>query len=77
MSKFPLHLEFSPEEVAHFILPRENVIDAYVVGDKATKEITDFISFYTLPSSVLKHVEHRLLKAAYSYYNVAKKHSLL
>ncbi len=76
LSKSPLHLEFTMEEVEHFMLPRENVIDSYVVEDKDTKEVTDFISFYTLPSTILKHVEHTLLKAAYSYYNVAKKHSL-
>jgi len=76
LSKHPLHIVFSPEEVDHFLLPRENVIDSYVVEDKETGEITDFISFYTLPSSVLKHVEHKLLKAAYSFYNVPKKHSI-
>ena len=76
LPKFNLHLDFTPEEVEHYLVPRENVIDSYVVEDKDTKEITDFISFYTLPSSVLKHVEHTLLKAAYSYYNVPKKHTL-
>ncbi len=76
LARFPLHLEFTNEEVDHYLLPRENVIESYVVEDQDTKEITDFISFYSLPSSILKHVEHRLLKAAYSYYNVPKKHSL-
>ena len=76
LAKSPMHLEFNQEEVEHFLIPRKNVIDSYVVEDKDTKEITDFISFYTLPSTILKHVEHSLLKAAYSYYNVAKKHSL-
>lgn len=33
------------------------------------------ISFYHLPSSVLKHVEHKTLYAAYSYYNVPNKYS--
>src|SRR4051794_7361578 len=76
LTRFQLHLEFTNEEVEHFLVPRENVIESYVVEDEDTKEITDFISFYALPSSVLKHVEHKLLKAAYSYYNVPKKHSL-
>lgn len=75
LSKFPLSLEFSNEEVDHFLLPRENVIESYVVENKEG-EITDFLSFYALPSSILKHVEHRLLKAAYSYYNVPKAHTL-
>jgi len=63
--------------VAHFILPREGVIDAYVVEEKETKTITDFISYYHLPSSVLKHVEFKQLNAAYSFYNVPGKHTLL
>ena len=36
-----------------------------------TKEITDFFSFYHLPSSILKHEVHKTLYVAYSYYNVA------
>jgi len=50
-------------------LPRENVINSYVVED--SKTITDFFSFYSLPSSILKHETHKLLKVAYSYYNVS------
>lgn len=40
------------------------------------KEITDLVSFYSLPSSVLKHETHKLLNVAYAYYNVPGKHSL-
>jgi hypothetical protein len=31
-------------------------------------QITDMVSFYTLPSTVLGHPEHTELRAAYSYY---------
>jgi glycylpeptide N-tetradecanoyltransferase len=34
-------------------------------------KITDFVSFYSLPSSILNHAVHKTLKAAYSFYNVA------
>merc|ERR1711976_441743 len=34
--------------------------------------ITDMISFYTLPSTVVSHPTHKNIKAAYSFYNVAK-----
>jgi glycylpeptide N-tetradecanoyltransferase len=71
-----LNITLSKEEIEHFLVPRENVIDSYVVEDSETKLITDFFSFYSLPSSILKHVEHKTLKAAYSYYNVPNKHSL-
>ena len=33
--------------------------------------ITDFVSFYTLPSTIMHHPQHKLLKAAYSFYNVS------
>lgn len=35
--------------------------------------ITDFCSFYHLPSSIIGHQKHKTLFAAYSYYNVALK----
>ncbi len=42
---------------------------SYVVED--SKTITDFFSFYSLPSSILKHETHKMLRVAYSYYNVS------
>ncbi len=32
--------------------------------------VTDFVSYYSLPSTVVRHPEHKLLRAAYSYYTV-------
>ena len=61
----------------HYLLPKPDVMESFVVEDKETKEITDFVSFYSLPSSLLKHVEYKKLNAAYSYYNVATKHNLV
>jgi glycylpeptide N-tetradecanoyltransferase len=66
-----VHFEFSEKEVEHFILPRENVVESYVVEDPDTHKVTDFFSFYHLPSSILKHEQHKVLKVAYLYYNVA------
>lgn len=39
--------------------------------------LTDFTSFYTLPSTVMHHPLHRSLKAAYSFYNVYTQTPLL
>jgi glycylpeptide N-tetradecanoyltransferase len=33
--------------------------------------LTDFVSFYTLPSTVMNHPTHTSIKAAYSFYNVS------
>ena len=71
LSKFDVHLEFSALDVEHFLLPQQGVIDTFVVENEDSKEITDFLSFYHLPSSILKHEVHKTLNVAYSYYNVA------
>lgn len=52
-------------------LTRDNVVNSYVVENPETKQITDFCSFYTLPSTIIGHERHNTLKAAYCYYNVA------
>ena len=64
---------FSLEEIHHWILPKGDVVYSFVVEDPATKKLTDFVSFYSLPSTVLNHEKHKNLRAAYSFYNVANK----
>lgn len=74
-SKFLLHVNFTKEEVAHWLLPRTNVINTYVLVDENDKtKVTDMVSFYHLPSTILNVKE--TLYAAYSYYNVATSMSL-
>ena len=74
LSRFSLVPTFSEEDFQHWFLPREDIIDAYVVERPTTggaSRITDLVSFYTLPSTVMSHPTHNKLKAAYSFYNVA------
>ncbi len=47
----------------------DNVINAFVVETEG--KITDMVSFYSLPSSILGHPQHTELRAAYLYYTVA------
>lgn len=71
-----MHVNFTEKEVKHFLTPKVDVIDTYVVEEKKSETesvITDFISFYTLPSSVLKHETIKEMKAAYLFYYVANK----
>ena len=69
-NKFELHVNFTPEEVAHWLLPREGVINTYVIEDENDRtRVTDMVSFYHLPSTILGKDE--TLHAAYSFYNVA------
>ncbi|XP_058477234.1 glycylpeptide N-tetradecanoyltransferase 1-like [Solea solea] len=63
-SRFDLSTTLSLQEVEHWLLPRENVIDTYVVeGDDGT--LTDVVSFYAVSSKVLNHPVHTELRAAH------------
>lgn len=55
----------SRQRFAHFYYNNEDVIIQQNEG-----KVTDFLSFYTLPSTIMNHPVHRSLKAAYSFYNV-------
>eukprot|EP00268_Persea_americana_P049934 TRINITY_DN5398_c0_g1_i1.p2 TRINITY_DN5398_c0_g1~~TRINITY_DN5398_c0_g1_i1.p2 ORF type:complete len:192 (-),score=35.34 TRINITY_DN5398_c0_g1_i1:380-955(-) len=63
--------------VEHWLLPTEDVMDSFVVESPETHEITDFCSFYTIPSTILGNQNYSILKAAYSYYNVSTQTPLL
>lgn len=106
LKRFQLAPSMTEEEVSHWFLPQDNIIDTYVVEvagvnlntqgwrdnpslkgfiacvvplspQGAGGLLTDFASFYTLPSTVMHHPLHRSLKAAYSFYNVHTQTPLL
>ncbi|XP_051273523.1 glycylpeptide N-tetradecanoyltransferase 1-like [Dicentrarchus labrax] len=65
--KFHLSPILSLMEVEHWLLPRDNVIDTYVVeGDDGT--LTDVVSFYGASFRVLNHPVHTGLRAAHLLY---------
>lgn len=70
LEKFDLAPVFTKEEFRHWFLPRPDIVDSYVVeGENQT--LTDFVSFYSLPSTVMHHAVHKVLRAAYAFYSVA------
>ncbi|KAK2984854.1 hypothetical protein RJ640_004679 [Escallonia rubra] len=77
LKQFVVAPDFDENDVEHWLLPKENVMDSYLVESPETHEITDFCSFFTLPSSILGNQNYSTLKAAYSYYNVSTKTPLL
>ncbi|KAK4787574.1 hypothetical protein SAY86_011407 [Trapa natans] len=77
LSQFVVAPDFDEADVEHWLLPTENVIESYLVESPESHAITDFCSFYILPSSILGNQNYSTLKAAYSYYNVATKTPLL
>eukprot|EP00177_Eucheuma_denticulatum_P002531 GFKZ01004545.1.p1 GENE.GFKZ01004545.1~~GFKZ01004545.1.p1 ORF type:complete len:441 (-),score=69.02 GFKZ01004545.1:1666-2988(-) len=73
LSQFEMRVQMTEEEFAHWMLPRKGVIYSYVVENPESKQITDLVSFYSLPSSVIKHPVHKTLNAAYAYCTAAVK----
>uniref|UniRef100_A0A7R9V3N1 Glycylpeptide N-tetradecanoyltransferase n=1 Tax=Chlamydomonas euryale TaxID=1486919 RepID=A0A7R9V3N1_9CHLO len=69
LTKYRLSQVFDDADVAHLLKPQHMVVDVHVV-ESASGEITDMLSFYTLPSTILGHPEHNELRAAYMYYTV-------
>jgi len=70
LQQFHLKAIFEPEEFEHWFLPRKGIVNTYVITDSNGK-VTDLVSFYTLPSTIIGNQNYKTLKAAYSYYNVA------
>ncbi|KAI6188480.1 Glycylpeptide N-tetradecanoyltransferase [Aphelenchoides besseyi] len=75
LKKFLLYPIFSAEEFSHCFTPRDKVIYAYVIEDN-DKNVTDLISFYSLPSTVVNHATHKKIEAAYAFYNVATSQTM-
>ncbi len=78
LTSLKLSQTFTLEDVRHLFLPRPRVMCSYVLEDAAAglvngvPKVTDFCSFYHLPSSIMNNPEHKTLHAVYAYYNVAR-----
>lgn len=75
LSQFKIYTEYTKKDFQHFFVRIENVIESYVIEKNGV--ITDFFSFYCLPSSVLNHPKYNEIKAAYSYYFVNQELSMV
>ncbi|VDM10657.1 unnamed protein product [Wuchereria bancrofti] len=71
LKKFNLSPQFTRADFEHFFMPREDVIYSYVALNEEDSRVSDLISFYSLPSSVMHHPQYKSIRAAYSFYNVA------
>ncbi|KAF3483967.1 uncharacterized protein GIQ15_03291 [Arthroderma uncinatum] len=72
MERFDLSQTFSEEEIKHLFIngerTSETVVYSFVVEEQDTHQITDFVSFYSLESSVIQNEKHSNVRAAYLYY---------
>ena len=78
--RFLVRPEFTAAEVKHFLLPKEGVVDSYVVEEETSdkkKVITDLVSYYSLASTVLKHDTIKEMKATSSSHSPGRLHLLL
>lgn len=72
LSRFELAQEFTRDEVDHWLFNKtaernDRVIWSFVAENEDGK-ITDFVSFYSLESSVIQTGKHTNVRAAYLYY---------
>jgi len=74
-TSFDVHQKWSYEDVLKHLYPRDRVLYSYVVqNDKGV--VTDFLSFYLLPSSILKSEKYDRLDSAYAYYTIPGAHTV-
>ncbi|PON48168.1 Myristoyl-CoA:protein N-myristoyltransferase [Parasponia andersonii] len=73
LSQFNIAPVLDEKAVEHWLLPKEDVMESYVVESPETHEITDYCSFFLLPIALLENRYHKSIKAAYSLYSVSTK----
>ena len=73
LSKFELHPKFNEKDIIHWFTPRDRIIYSYVIQQIPSGPITDMISFYSIPSSVIRHPKHKELHTAYLFYYFSTK----
>ncbi|WKX98917.1 hypothetical protein Q1695_014082 [Nippostrongylus brasiliensis] len=69
LKRFSLAPVFTKKEFEHVFMPIDDVVYTYVLENEG--KVTDMLSFYSLPSSVMQHPVHKSIRAVYSFYNVA------
>ncbi|CAF1457633.1 unnamed protein product [Rotaria sordida] len=72
LTKFDLAPVFSLDEFEYLCKSRPTIVSAFVV-ENDQGEITDFISYYHLPSTILNHPQYKILNSCYMYYYAASR----
>jgi glycylpeptide N-tetradecanoyltransferase len=85
LERFQLRPVYSLEEFSYWFLPRPGVVSSFVrvnsqeditisgitsTANPKPLEVTDLVSYYSLPSTIIGNTKHQTLRAAYSFYNV-------
>ncbi|CAF0803508.1 unnamed protein product [Adineta steineri] len=72
LKKFDLSPVFTQEEFEYLCQNRPNIVSSFVV-EQEDGEITDFISYYHLSSTIMNHPQYKTLNACYMYYHAASR----
>lgn len=68
LARFDMAPRFTDVEVRHMFAPTNDARVTWCYVVERDGRITDFVSYYSLPSSVLNHDTHDTLHAAYLFY---------
>lgn len=71
LAKKRIATSFTEDEFRYYFTPRKDVIYSYVVENNQGI-VTEFVSFYSLPSTVIKSDKKDAINAAYMYYNTSE-----
>ncbi|CAF1254618.1 unnamed protein product [Didymodactylos carnosus] len=75
LKKFDLAPIFAKHEFEYLCSNRPNIVSSYVVENDG--EVTDFISYYHLSSTIMNHPQYKTLNAGYLYYHATSKTPLI
>ncbi|CAF1457149.1 unnamed protein product [Adineta ricciae] len=75
LKTFDLSPVLTQEEFQYLCQNRPNIVRSFVV-EQENGEITDFVSYYHLLTTVLNHQQHKTLNICYLYYYAASRTSL-
>jgi len=56
--KQKIFFKFSQQELSHHLMPQDGIVYTIVIENAGEKKVTDFLSFYNLPSQILKQEGH-------------------
>lgn len=68
LKQFKIAQCFDENEFTHWFIARPNVVNTYVVQNPLDGQLTDMISFYHIPSTIIGNKRHKTLNAVYLFY---------
>lgn len=66
LKRYPVAPVFDEKNIKHLLIPREGVVYTYVVDGPTG--LTDFFSFYSIPSMIIGNPKYSHLEVAYIFY---------